>query len=91
MFRIDRAGIATCLALRMNDRLAHSQRGLRILAIRTEHEFLDEPVEDVLQLAGIVFAIHDIALVLQIELRLRAELTTEVFRRICNQSLPTST
>ena len=39
---------------------------------------LDEPVQNVLELVGVVGAVDDVALVLEVELRLGAQLAAEI-------------
>ena len=51
---------------------------LRVLALLAQHELADEAVEKVLQLVGVVGPVHDVALVLEVELGLGAELAAKV-------------
>lgn len=55
---------------------------LRILAVLTKHIALDKAIKCILQLASVMFSIDDVALVLEVELRLRAQFTAEIFSRI---------
>lgn len=53
------------------------QVGLRVLAFRTQNVLADKAIQQVLQFAGIVRSVDDEALVLVVELGLRAEFTAE--------------
>lgn len=57
--------------------------GLRILAVLAQDELLDEAIEHVLQLGGVVRAVHDVAVILEIKLGLCPELASEKLGWIC--------
>ena len=71
--------MSTSLAAGNQDSLlvVRLDHGLRILAVLAQDELLDEAVEHVLQLGGVVRAVHDVAVVLEVELGLGPELAPE--------------
>ena len=61
---------------------ASYQLGLGIVAALTQDELPDEAIEQVLQLAGLVRAVHDEAVVLRVKLHLGAKLAAKILARI---------
>lgn len=58
------------------------QLGLRIVAVRAQHVLPDEAIEQILQLRGVVAAVDDETLVLEVKLGLGTELAAEELGRI---------
>ena len=59
------------------------QGRLWIVAGRTEDKLLDEAVEQVLKLEGVMWPVHDVPLILQVKLGLCPQLTAKVLGRVC--------
>lgn len=88
MIALEHAVMAASLAALRDGALlgADNQLRLRVVACRTEHVLPDETVEQVLQLGGVVRSIDDESLVLEVELRLCAQLAAKELGRISGGS-----
>ena len=65
----------------------HVQHLVRVVALLAEHELLDESLQKVLHLSAVVVPVHDVALVLDVPLRLGPELAPEVLGDISGVSV----
>jgi len=74
--------VAAGLAAGADHVFLHLDDSLRVLALGAEHKLLDEPVEHVLQLAGVVAPVDDVPLAFHVELGLGAELATKVLGHV---------
>ncbi len=66
---------------------ADQQIRFRIFTTRTQDEFPNEAVQEILQLVGFVRTINDETIIFKIELGLGAEFAAKIFRRIWNQEI----
>ena len=61
------------------------QLSLWIITPWAEHKLLDEPIQHVLQLAGLVSSVYNIAASLGVHLCLGTKLTAKVLARVCGE------
>ena len=54
------------------------EHGFGIVAVLAKDKFLDESVEHILQFGGVVRAVDDVAVVLEVKLGLRTQFTSKV-------------
>lgn len=76
------ADLATRLAVEKNLAILDIDHSLRVLAFLAQHELVDETVQIILQLASLVGAIDDPAIILGVDVGLGAKLEAEVFDHI---------
>ena len=65
--------------------LSTYQFSLRILTFWTQHKFLDETIQHVLQLCALMSTIHDVSANLVVHLSLGSQLTTKILAGIWQQ------
>lgn len=74
--------ISQSVRKKRRDKATAHQHSLGIVAGGAEDVLLDETVENLLQLVGVVLSVDDVALVLHVEVGLCTELASEVLGRI---------
>lgn len=62
---------------------------LRVITAGTEHKLADEAIQQVLQLGGIMWPVHDEPVVLEVKLSLGAQLTSKVLGRVYSTQITT--
>lgn len=61
------------------------QISFRVVTLRTQHKFSDEPIKHVLQLVRLVGSVDDVTVIFGIKLGLSAEFTTKKLGRVCEE------
>ena len=59
------------------------QVSFRVVTLGTEHKLADEDVQEILKFGGVVRPVDNVAFILEIKLRLSAQLAAKEFARVC--------